>query len=358
MNAPKRKGSGCLRFFLFFVIFVLLLACLGGIALITLSNYGYDYYSKYLGIAETYIYGENSSANNVSSTVNSQAEVSSKEAASLEPPSSSSQEESSASPSPINTVPITALKPDKKSYAVEANRKTKIAVTYSPAAAKGQPLSWSSDDTSIAEVDAEGNVSGKFPGECSITAASTQDASIKFTVPVLVVKPGEHPSASKYLLRVYKGSQSVVAYTKDVYGSYSIEERVMPCSTGAKGTPTFSGNYQTINKYRWRLMMGPTYGQYATSFSSAYLFHSVPSSKQNLHSMSMGGYSALGRTASHGCVRLCVRDAKWIYDNCELSTPVEVVDDTGPYGEPLPPLNWDYYGWDPTDPDPSSPYNK
>ena len=32
----------------------------------------------------------------------------------------------------------------------------------------------------------------------------------------------------------------------------------------------------------------------------------------------------LGRKASHGCVRLSVEDAKWIYNNCPVNTKVVV----------------------------------
>lgn len=163
---------------------------------------------------------------------------------------------------------------------------------------------------------------------------------------------------NKYLLKVYKGSQSVIVYSKDTDGNYTVQEKVFTCSTGAKATPTRSGSYITIKKYRWRLLMGPSYGQYSTSFSNDYLFHSVPCSSEKPDTMSKGGYLKLGKPASHGCVRLCVADAKWIYDNCELGTAVEVVDEEGPRGAEPVPLNSDYPGWDPTDPDPGSPYNK
>ena len=34
----------------------------------------------------------------------------------------------------------------------------------------------------------------------------------------------------------------------------------------------------------------------------------------------------LGRRASHGCIRLTVEDAKWIYDNCPAGTTVIIQD--------------------------------
>ncbi len=64
--------------------------------------------------------------------------------------------------------------------------------------------------------------------------------------------------------------------------------------------------------------MGPSWGKYGTQIN-AYgdWFHSVACSNPDpTYSLAAGNYNMLGQPASHGCVRLCVRDAKWIYDNC------------------------------------------
>ena len=63
-----------------------------------------------------------------------------------------------------------------------------------------------------------------------------------------------------------------------------------------------------------------------------------------------------------GCVRLTVKDAKWIYDNCPSGTAVEVYDseDPGPLGKPeTMKLDKDNAnkGWDPTDPDENNPWH-
>ena len=76
--------------------------------------------------------------------------------------------------------------------------------------------------------------------------------------------------------------------------------------------------------------------------------------------MSMGGYSKLGSRASHGCIRMCCADAKWIYDNVPVGTSVVVTSEAGPYGpSPVKTKSGSKYkGWDPTDPNPDNPYNK
>ena len=65
------------------------------------------------------------------------------------------------------------------------------------------------------------------------------------------------------------------------------------------------------------------YAKYAYRIVGGILFHSVlyNSSKQGPTNSSV---RALGRKASHGCVRLAVDDAKWIYDNCPEGTTVVI----------------------------------
>ncbi len=165
---------------------------------------------------------------------------------------------------------------------------------------------------------------------------------------------------SPYYIVVFTGSQSVVVYGKDENGFYNVKTKCFTCSSGAEGTATRTGLYSIIRSYRWRLLMGDVYGQYCSGFSSSYLFHSVLYEDTDESTLFENSYSNLGRAASHGCVRLCVRDAKWIYDNCPHGTQVRVVNASGPAGESdLPELKSGsrYRGWDPTDPHEDNPYN-
>ena len=42
------------------------------------------------------------------------------------------------------------------------------------------------------------------------------------------------------------------------------------------------------------------------------------------HTLREGSLYALGQKASHGCIRLKVKDAKWIYDTCPEGTTVVI----------------------------------
>lgn len=157
---------------------------------------------------------------------------------------------------------------------------------------------------------------------------------------------------SSYLARVNRTTCTVTIYAKDGANGYIIPVKVFACSVGLPGTPTPTGTFQTSAKYRWHELMGPSYGQYCTRIVGGVLFHSVAGSNMTSYNLSASEYNKLGSPASHGCVRLCVRDAKWIYDNCRLGMTVVIYDSAnpGPFGKPGTIKIPSYQNWDPTDP--------
>ena len=163
-----------------------------------------------------------------------------------------------------------------------------------------------------------------------------------------------------YYLKVNYTANTVTAYKKDNDGNYTVPVRAMVCSTGS-ATPT-SGVYKTLNKYRWRLLIGNSYGQYSTRITGQILFHSVPYERKSEDTLITKYYDRLGITTSLGCIRLTVADAKWIYDNCPLGTSVEFYasSNPGPLGKPssLKITNYGYplNRWDPTDPNANNPW--
>ena len=170
---------------------------------------------------------------------------------------------------------------------------------------------------------------------------------------------------SDYYIVVYTLNCSVLVLGKDENGRYTKTVKTFLCSTGSFENDTASNNgvYDIVEKHDWRFMMN-VYGHYCTRIGkgTGYLFHSVPYNREKDLQSQTGGYDNLGTNASHGCVRLCTRDAKWIYDNIPLGTQVRIVDGkNGPPGEPVPMRikgEWQYAGWDPTDPDKHNPYLK
>lgn len=163
--------------------------------------------------------------------------------------------------------------------------------------------------------------------------------------------------AGKYYIQVNKGTNVVTVFKKKNNKPY----KAMICSTG-HDTPV--GTFYTPWKAEWHELLGPSWGQFNTRITGGFLFHSVwYYTNHDKSSISVSAYNYLGNTASHGCVRLLVKDAKWIYDNCPLGTKVIIINgssDDDPLGKPsFMKINpGSYKGWDPTDPDPHNPYLK
>ncbi len=157
---------------------------------------------------------------------------------------------------------------------------------------------------------------------------------------------------STYKAEVNRTTCTVTIYAKDGDNGYIIPVVAFACSVGLPSTPTPTGTYRTLAKYRWHELMGPSWGQYCTRIVGGILFHSVAGYNATSYNISAGAYNLLGQPASHGCVRLCVRDAKWIYDNCSLGMTVRIYDSPypGPLGKPATIKIPAWQNWDPTDP--------
>ena len=188
---------------------------------------------------------------------------------------------------------------------------------------------------------------------------SSASYTVTITDPVpdfgLIAGSPEYP----YYIRINRALNTVTVYALDDDNYYTIPYMAFVCSTG-DATPL--GTYNTTAKYRWLSLFGNVYGQYATRIVGHILFHSVPYFTQDPADLEYEEYNKLGTAASMGCIRLCVRDVLWIYENCPVGTAVELYDDydsPGPLGKPdsiIIDVNDERRGWDPTDPDPNNPW--
>ena len=169
-------------------------------------------------------------------------------------------------------------------------------------------------------------------------------------------------TGSPYYVMVNRTASTTTVYGLDAEGFYSIPVRAMVCSTGKPGTNTPPGTFTISNRAEWMYMVDGTYGQYATRFNGAILFHSICYSRKDPSKLLTYEYNQLGTNVSRGCVRLQTADAKWVYENCPKGTKVTVYDaeDPGPLGKPgtlLPSIeDAQANGWDPTDPRPENPW--
>lgn len=119
---------------------------------------------------------------------------------------------------------------------------------------------------------------------------------------------------------VYQWQEKTNDYTRQI--------KKWKCSTGARGTPTPTGVYtDTVRKgERWHYFKSfGCWAQYAIHIDPTgdIMFHSVIFNKRGGRPTS-GSVSALGRRASHGCIRLAVDNVKWLYENITNGTTVVI----------------------------------
>lgn len=123
-------------------------------------------------------------------------------------------------------------------------------------------------------------------------------------------------SATGYLLVVDKSQHKVLVMTggNGAWRPY----KTFSCSVGAYGTPTVEGSF-TVGSRGYSFGDGYTC-YYWTQFYHDYLFHSVKY-YQGTRTVMDG---RLGMHISHGCVRMPIDNARWIYNTIPTGTRVLV----------------------------------
>lgn len=102
----------------------------------------------------------------------------------------------------------------------------------------------------------------------------------------------------------------------------------MYCSTGAhNATPTGTYHIENLRGDTFYNQEAKSGGNYYVAWKgNDYLFHSVPIDSKGHYIKSQAKY--LGKKPmSHGCVRLSIPDAKWMYKNIPTGTKVVVSKD-------------------------------
>ena len=125
-------------------------------------------------------------------------------------------------------------------------------------------------------------------------------------------------SPTNYIVIVDRAAHRVGVFKGSKYNW--ADAKYYKCCVGKPSTPTISGTYYI--KSRGKYFDTGTKGRcwYFTQVNGNYLFHSViydrqPSPKKIID-------NSMDAAVSHGCVRLDLENAKWIYDNIPNNTKV------------------------------------
>lgn len=149
------------------------------------------------------------------------------------------------------------------------------------------------------------------------------DAEGKVFVGTMFEKAQGYYSDTGYLILCNLATQRTAVF-EGAKGNWKLM-REMIVSTGAPINPTPKGEYKTtvhtehFNSYGVRAW-------YATGFiGGLYLFHSSPYEIASKPLVCTD--DRLGEPHSHGCVRMALEDAKWMYDNLPLRTKVVIYEE-------------------------------
>ncbi|MBQ3269239.1 MAG: murein L,D-transpeptidase [Clostridia bacterium] len=152
--------------------------------------------------------------------------------------------------------------------------------------------------------------------ESGTTDAATQ--SILFTDAALA-KP--YP----YRVEVSIDRQEVDVFERNETGTYDLV-KTFTCSTGLHdSTPrgVFLDGHP-INRWH-KFVKFNCWAQYSFEITGDIMFHSVLYGSNNEKSLRSGSLYALGNPASHGCVRLSVEDAKYLFEHCKRGKVVIII---------------------------------
>lgn len=148
-----------------------------------------------------------------------------------------------------------------------------------------------------------------------------------------IPKPSPTPSPIPYAVEVDVTNQLIKVFGLDEQGTHTNLEKIFWASTGTERFPSAVGEHVlTGRRARWAEF--PTWGggkaRWWLRINSEIAFHSIIYNSNSLDSVNMNSVRRLGSRASHGCIRLTVADAKWMYDNVGKGTVVTIREDLPP----------------------------
>ena len=175
-------------------------------------------------------------------------------------------------------------------------------------------------------------------------------------------------------IRVFLDLQRIIFYRVDPQTNEEYEAYAVRCSTGTSQyrTPVsgpnkpfvLGGAKAKLTIFRSTKSTVDCWVRYATHLSGSIWFHSVPydyigKTFDPTRCYMWAGYDVLGKqTSSHGCIRMALRDANFLYSNSYRGMPCYVISSysavypgqTAIAPAPLPPALQGPRNWDPTDP--------
>ena len=140
------------------------------------------------------------------------------------------------------------------------------------------------------------------------------------------------PTPPQYFFEVDVNNQAVKVwrYNRETKG-YTDLDRAFICATGTTKYPSPLGTF-TLSGRKSPHCKFPTWGggeaRWWTKITEEIAFHSVLYGDSGDDStLKVASFNGLGKRGSHGCIRMTVADAKWIYQHAEKGMQVWIHED-------------------------------
>ncbi len=143
----------------------------------------------------------------------------------------------------------------------------------------------------------------------------SKESSTRQEEDISIIENIDYSNSEDFRIEIDLPRQRLIVF----YSDEVLKEFV--CSGGTPGDDTPLGEFTTIEKieYSWidRYNVG---AYYWVRFFGNYLIHSVPFDENG--EMIIEEFEKLGQPASHGCIRLRLDEAKWLYETLPLGVKV------------------------------------
>jgi lipoprotein-anchoring transpeptidase ErfK/SrfK len=219
------------------------------------------------------------------------------------------------------TVNVNLTKQEKRTITYKAKQKIQL-LRYGQHIRKA---TYKSSNPNVATVSSTGLIRAKKPGKTTITVNArgyTAKYRLKVTKTATIYDiANKNARNMRYFIYLNRDERKVYVFKK-TFGEYRLIKK-FPCCVGAPGTPTLAGNWSIRGKGTYFITDGGSKCWYYSQFIGSQMFHSQIYAYSDSPSRIVDG--SMGVACSHGCVRLYLQDAKWIYDTIPYGTRVYVV---------------------------------
>jgi lipoprotein-anchoring transpeptidase ErfK/SrfK len=159
-----------------------------------------------------------------------------------------------------------------------------------------------------------------------VVAALASNSRLALRVRTVAVAPAVSTDAFEHVITINRSSNRLTLYDKAKVW------RTFPVATGQAVYPTPRGTFHIVVKYRNPWWYPPTSSSWAQGLKPVPPGPSNPLGTRWMGISSPGvgihgtdAPASIGYSASHGCVRMQVPDAEWLFDHVDIGTTVHIV---------------------------------